>query len=109
MPNLTLLIDGNPVPCYATMGAALRYKQETGHDITKMDTADLASATTYLWCCCASACKREGKPFPYTLMDFADSLTMEQLTDLFARVNAAAAEGGEEAGGADGQKKTGKA
>lgn len=49
--------------------------------ITQIDPSSFTDLCTYLWCCVASAAKREGKSFDYTLMDFADSLTPETMTE----------------------------
>lgn len=56
------------------MGAMLRFKQETGREITEIDPTSLTDLCAYLWCCIVSAAKREGKQFNYSLMDFADSI-----------------------------------
>lgn len=50
-------------------------------EITQIDPSSFTDLCTYLWCCVASAAKREGKSFDYTLMDFADSLTPETMTE----------------------------
>lgn len=61
------------------MGAMLRFKQETGREITEMAPGSVADMCIYLWCCVVSASKREGKPFDMSLMDFADSLSQEDM------------------------------
>lgn len=61
------------------MGAMLRFRQQTGKEITQID-GGFSDMLTYLWCCTVSACKRDGVEFPYTLMDFADRLTPDDLT-----------------------------
>lgn len=61
------------------MGAMLRFKQETGREITEIDPTSFSDLCTYLWCCVASAAKREGKQFDMPLMDFADSLMPEDM------------------------------
>ena len=50
-------------------------------EITQINPSSFTDLCTYLWCCGASAAKREGKSFDYTLMDFADSLTPETMTE----------------------------
>ena len=62
------------------MGAMLRFKQETGREITEIDPTSFSDLCTYLWCCVVSAAKREGKQFDMSLMDFADNLTTEDMT-----------------------------
>lgn len=61
------------------MGAMLRFKQETGREITTIDAGSLSDLCTYMWCCVASASKREGKQFDMSLMDFADSISPEDM------------------------------
>ncbi len=56
---------------------------------------------TYLWCCVVSAAKREGKPFDMSLMDFADSLAPEDMTEWSNAISVDAATVDD----ADGEKK----
>ncbi len=58
----------------------LRFKQETGKEITEIDPSSFTDLCTYLWCCVVSAAKREGKKFEMSLMDFADSIMPEDMT-----------------------------
>lgn len=61
------------------MGAMLRFKQQTGKEITQIDPGSFTDLCTYLYCCVASAAKREGKAFDMALMDFADAISPEQM------------------------------
>ncbi|MDE6860937.1 MAG: hypothetical protein K2J65_11060 [Duncaniella sp.] len=79
MNNIELTINGVSYPCAPTMGAMLRFKKETGKEVTEIDTSSFTELCTYLWCCVASASKREGKDFNLTLMDFADNVTPEDM------------------------------
>ena len=74
MKRIEININGEAYPCSPTMGAMLRFKQETGREITEIDPTSLSDLCTYLWCCVVSAAKREGKQFNYSLMDFADNI-----------------------------------
>ncbi len=85
--RIEITVCGKQYPCMPTMGAFLRFKQETGHDITEMQ-GDLSDLTTYLYCCASSACKREGVEFGYTLMQFADSVMPEDLVQWAAALGA---------------------
>lgn len=76
---INIEINGEKYPCYPTMGAMLRFKQETGKEITEMDSGSLSDLCAYLWCCVVSACKREKKSFTLSLMDFADNLDLSDL------------------------------
>lgn len=79
MKSVEISINGVAYPCSPTMGAMLRFKQQTGREINQIDTSSFSDLCTYLWCCVASAAKREGKPFDMSLMDFADNLSPEDM------------------------------
>jgi len=55
------------------MGALLRFKRETGHDVGEMK-GDLTDLITLFWCCTASACSADEIPFDLSLERFADCL-----------------------------------
>ena len=95
MKRIEITINGEAYPCSPTMGAMLRFKQETGKEITEIDPASFTELCTYLWCCVVSGAKREGKAFDLSLIDFADSLTPEDMTAWNTEVTAIAA-GGED-------------
>lgn len=80
MKRIEITINGTAYPCSPTMGAMLRFRQETGREITEIDPTSFSDLCTYLWCCVASAAKREGRQFDMSLMDFADNLTPEDMT-----------------------------
>lgn len=65
--------------CEQTMGALFRFKQETGREITEIDTQSITDVCTFLWCCVVSAAKRDGKEFNMSLMEFADSVSPEDM------------------------------
>lgn len=81
MKKLAININGKAYPCSPTMGAMLRFKQETGREVTEIDPSSLSDLCTYLWCCVASASQREGGDFGMSLMEFADSITPEAMAE----------------------------
>lgn len=83
--KMEIEIDGNVYPCRQTMGAMLRFKQETGREATEIG-GNLSDMCTYLWCCVASASKHDGKEFGMSLMDFADSITPDTLGSWVASI-----------------------
>lgn len=97
MKRIEISINGTAYPCSPTMGAMLRFKHETGREITEIDPASFSDLCTYLWCCVASAAKREGKTFDMSLMDFADSLTPEDMAAWNEAVISGSASGEEDA------------
>ncbi|MBD5262248.1 MAG: hypothetical protein HDS38_08990 [Bacteroides sp.] len=80
MNQIEIIVNGEAYPCRPSMGAMLRFKQETGKEITEIDPSSFTDLCTYLWCCVVSASKREGREFGMSLMDFADSIMPEDMT-----------------------------
>lgn len=77
----TITLNGKQLPSYQTMGALLRFKQATGKEAGSIDfSRDMSDVITYLWCCVESACNRERVDFTMSLQDFADALTIEDVT-----------------------------
>lgn len=99
MAKVEITVNGTVYPCRQTMGAMLRFKRETGRDVSKMDPSDLADLTTFLWCCAASESKHEGLDFSLSLEDFADAITPDDV----AAWAAASSDGS--AGKAEGEEK----
>ena len=82
MARITIIIDGVEYPSYFTLGAGLIFKQETGKDVSKLDTGDLVELGTLLYAQCKAAARREKKDFPYSLEDFLSQITDEDLIAL---------------------------
>lgn len=80
------------------MGAMLRFKRETGKEVTEIK-GDVSDLCTYLWCCVASASKHDGIDFDLSLMDFADSISPEEVMAWANAINA-------ESGTDNGEKKS---
>jgi hypothetical protein len=73
----SLKIEGREYPCRVTMGAMMRFKQETGKDIQAMESTDTADVLTFLWCCIVSACRVDGVEFTLSALDMADRMSAE--------------------------------
>lgn len=78
MAKVEVTINGVAYPCRPTMGAMLRFKKETGKEITELSDS-LTELCAYLYCCVASACAADKIPFSMDLMEFADALSPEDL------------------------------
>ena len=52
----------------------LRFKRETGKEVTEIENGSISDLTAYLYCCIKSASKADGVDFDYSLEDFADAL-----------------------------------
>ena len=80
MAKVEITINGVAYPCRQTMGAMLRFKQETGKEITELDPSNFTELCTFFWCCVKSASKADGIEFNMPLLDFADNITPEIAT-----------------------------
>ena len=100
MAKVEITVNGVAYPCRQTMGAMLRFKRETGKEVTEI-RGDISDYCIYLWCCVCSASKHDGLDFDLSLMDFADSISPEDIQAWTATLN----EGGAEAED-DGEKKS---
>lgn len=60
------------------MGAMLRFKRETGKDITAI-TGEVSDMCVLLYCCLVSACNADKVEFNMSLDDFADSVSPDDL------------------------------
>lgn len=61
-----------------TMGAMLRFKRETGKDITAI-TGEVSDMCVLLYCCLVSACNADKVELNMSLDDFADSISPDDL------------------------------
>lgn len=100
MSKLEITINGKAYPCRQTMGAMLRFKQETGKEVTDIEPGSLADLCTFLWCCIVSACKSDGVEFNLSLMEFADSIGPDEMQAWSDSTTTEAQQDG------DGEKKT---
>lgn len=81
MARVVVTINGVDYPCRPTMGAALRFKEHTGKEVTDMKEDSFSELCAYLYCCVASGAASEKIPFDLSFMEFADALTAEDLAE----------------------------
>lgn len=86
--KLEVVVNGVAYPCHPTMGAMLRFKKETGKEITEIKADSLSDLCTYLYCCVASASAASGKAFGMSLMEFADAMSPEDMQAWAMSLNA---------------------
>lgn len=80
MPKIEVTINNVIYPCRPTMGAMLRFKKETGKEVTEITDKSFTDLCTYLYCCVASASAADGLDFQMSLIEFADALNPEDMT-----------------------------
>lgn len=100
MAKIEIKIGEKTYPCRQTMGAMIRFKRETGKDVSEIENG-VADMVTFLWCCIVSACRADGVEFDLPLLDFADRITSNDMTAWAASLN-----GKTEGGESGGEKKT---
>ena len=105
MKRIEITVGGETYPCMPTMGAMVRFRQETGKEITEIDAGSFTELCTYLWCCVVSGAKREGKRFDLPFMDFADALTPDDMAE-WNRAVLSGPDTDDETPDADGEKKS---
>ena len=93
MAKVVVNINGVDYPCRQTMGAMLRYKKETGKEVTEIHENNISDLCVFLYCCVASACAADKKEFTMDLQEFADCLNPEDLTAWATAVSQANAAG----------------
>ena len=86
-------VGGREYPCRATMGALLRFKRETGKEVSEIGAGSMSELLTYLWCCVCSACAADGVKFSLSLEQFADQCPMDAFNDWTSSLAADAAAG----------------
>ena len=70
--------DGKEYPCRVTLGAMRRYKAVTGKEADSIE--GVSDMSTFLWCCCVSDCKADGKEFKWDVDEFCDHVDVSALT-----------------------------
>lgn len=100
MAKINVTIDGKEYPIKMTMGAMLRFKQETGKEVSEIGDS-LTDNATLIWCCIKSACAHDKVKFDISLMDFADSIEVSDVQNIVMALTASSSnkEEGEEGGG----------
>ena len=96
--KIEIAINGKTYPCRPTMGAILRFKRETGREVTVIEPSSISDLLTYLYCCVASASKADRIPFEMSLMDFADAISPDDMNEWAQAIGQETSSQGEEEG-----------
>lgn len=79
-PKITKLsVGGKEYPCRVTMGAMVRFKNESGKDVSKLDQSDIGDLILFIYCCVQSACHADNVAFDMDFATFADNLDPERV------------------------------
>lgn len=79
--NIKIKVNGRSLPAYETLGAAIRFKDETGRDLSRIDLTSISDIAVLLWARVAGACARERIEFSMTVREFADAVDMKSLAE----------------------------
>lgn len=73
--------EGRPLPSRISMGALRRFRKETDRDFLKIQ-GELTGEDlgVMLWCAIKSQTKVEGVPFDYSLDDFLDRVSPDEVS-----------------------------
>ena len=82
--QIEVQVNGNRYPCRMTMGAMLRFKRETGKEVTEIDSRSVSDLCIYLWCCVVSACNADGVSFDLSLESFSDGISPGDLESVLS-------------------------
>ena len=82
-----IYIQGQAYPCRITMGAMLRFKKETGRDVSTLGESGVEDLMMFLWCCLRSACQADGVEFNMSVMQLADVLQPSDIEGFYADVS----------------------
>ena len=74
-----ITIRDKAYPCRVTMGSILRFKRETGKELSDAKSRSVEDSIVFIWCCVKSACNADKVEFALSLDDFADSLDPEDM------------------------------
>ena len=85
--TIHVTIDGTSYPCRMTMGAMLRFRRETGREVSDIKEGSISDVAVLIWCCVASACKADGVPFAMSLEDFCDNVSPEDMDIMSAAIS----------------------
>jgi len=86
-------INGHNYPCMLTLGAMSAYRQETGEEVSQLQTENMASLAILLYCCTKSACRREKVDFPYnSYEEMADYILVEDMPKMIEGLFGASSE-----------------
>ena len=100
MAGIEVKIGNASYPCRMTMGAMLRFKRITGHELAEMPDGSVSEMVILLYCCTASASNADGVPFEMDCETFCDRIDPDSMEAMSAAIQ------GDAGDGDDAQKKS---
>lgn len=72
MKKTKIKVGDKEFPCRVTMGAMVRFKNESSKDVSKLDKTNISELVLFVYCCVKSACNADKVEFDYDFQSFAD-------------------------------------
>lgn len=72
MKKTKIKVGDKEFPCRVTMGAMVRFKNESGKDVSKLEKTNISELVLFVYCCVKSACNADKVEFDYDFQSFAD-------------------------------------
>lgn len=72
MKKTKIKVGDKEFPCRVTMGAMVRFKNESGKDVSKLEKNNISELVLFVYCCVKSACNADKVEFDYDFQSFAD-------------------------------------
>lgn len=72
MKKTKIKVGDKEFPCRVTMGAMVRFKNESAKDVSKLEKANISELVLFVYCCVKSACNADKVAFDYDFESFAD-------------------------------------
>ena len=72
MKKTKIKVGDKEFPCRVTMGAMVRFKNESGKDVSKLEKTNISELVLFVYCCVKSACNADRVEFDYDFQSFAE-------------------------------------
>lgn len=72
MKKTKIKVGDKEFHCRVTMGAMVRFKNESGKDVSKLEKTNISELVLFVYCCVKSACNADKVEFDYDFQSFAD-------------------------------------
>ena len=83
MKKTKINVGDREYPCRVTMGAMVRFKNESGKDVSELEKSNISELVLFVYCCVKSACNADKEPFDYDFETFADLMEPDGVNSFY--------------------------
>lgn len=83
MKKTKIKVGDKEFPCRVTMGAMVRFKNESGKDVSKLEKTNISELVLFVYCCVKSACNADKVEFDYDFQSFADLMEPDAVNSFY--------------------------